>query len=120
MKTAEAVAALAALAQGSRLEVFRRLVRQGPEGLPAGRIAEAVGIPNATLSFHLAQLGYARLVTSARRGRSIFYAANYRTIETLLGFLMTCCCRDAADGASARSKCRVSSVDKRKKGERGR
>jgi DNA-binding transcriptional ArsR family regulator len=117
MKTAEAVAALAALAQGSRLEVFRRLVRLGPQGLPAGRIAEAVGIPKATLSFHLAQLGHARLVTSARRGRSIFYAANYRTIETLLGFLMSCCCRDRAASGRAGSACGVSSVDRRKKGD---
>jgi len=92
----EAVAALAALAQQTRLEIFRRLVRRGPEGLPAGRIAEAVGVPPATLSFHLAQLGHAQLVTSTRRGRSILYAANYDTIRALLSFLTACCCQDAS------------------------
>ena len=112
----EAVATLGALAQDSRLAVFRRLVRQGPAGLAAGRIAEAVGIPPATLSFHLAQLGHAGLVTSARRGRSIFYAANYRTVEALLTFLMACCCRDAADAGPGRSACGTSSGSRRKKG----
>ena len=73
----EAVEALGALAQESRLAIFRLLVRQGPDGLPAGDVAEAVGIPPATLSFHLAQLGHAGLVRSRREGRRIIYSADY-------------------------------------------
>ena len=96
MKTTEAVKALAALAQDSRLEVYRRLVRQGPLGLPAGRIAAAVQIPPATLSFHLAQLGHAGLVTSRREGRSIVYAADYGAMQRLMTFLMECCCQGDA------------------------
>lgn len=92
MKASEAVAALAALAQESRLQVFRRLVQAGPAGLPAGRIAERLGIPPATLSFHLSQLGHAGLVGSRRQGRSVIYAADYLGMRRLLAFLMDNCC----------------------------
>ena len=90
------MAALGALAQESRLAVFRLLVRRGPAGLPAGEISERVGVPPTTLSFHLAQLSHAGLVTSRRDGRSISYAANYPGMQDLMGFLLDNCCRDSA------------------------
>lgn len=90
-----AVGALGALAQESRLSVFRLLVQRGPEGLPAGQIAEKLEIPPATLSFHLSQLGQAGLVTSTRNGRSIVYAADYKAMDRLMGFLYENCCQGA-------------------------
>ena len=86
------VEALGALAQGSRLAVFRLLVKQGPSGLPAGEISDRVRIPATTLSFHLSQMSHAGLVVSRREGRSIFYAADYDRMRDLLGFLMANCC----------------------------
>jgi ArsR family transcriptional regulator, arsenate/arsenite/antimonite-responsive transcriptional repressor len=92
METKDAVAALAALAQESRLEVYRLLVQAGPEGLPASGIAERVGIPGNTLSFHLKSLSQAQLVASRQEGRFIFYSANYRQMTALLSFLSENCC----------------------------
>ncbi|PYQ01408.1 MAG: transcriptional regulator [Acidobacteria bacterium] len=86
------VDALGALAQESRLAVFRLLVRRGPAGLPAGEISERVGVPPTTLSFHLAQLSHAGLVSSRREGRSILYAADYEAMQGLLDFLTENCC----------------------------
>jgi DNA-binding transcriptional ArsR family regulator len=100
----EAVAALGALAQESRLEIFRLLVRQGPDGMPAGHVAEALGIPPATLSFHFAQLGHAGLVRSRREGRRILYSADYDGMQALLAFLTEKCCQPAPRGGRAR-KC---------------
>jgi DNA-binding transcriptional ArsR family regulator len=97
-------AALGALAQESRLEVFRLLVRQGPEGMAAGQVAEALGIPPATLSFHLAQLGHAGLVRSRREGRRIIYSADFAGMQELLAFLTEKCCQPAARGGRA-GKC---------------
>jgi DNA-binding transcriptional ArsR family regulator len=96
----EVVAALAALAQESRLAVFRLLVQRGPRGLPAGQIAERLGIPGPTLSFHLAQLGHAGLVSSRREGRSIIYAADYAGMQALMAYLSVNCCREDADGCT--------------------
>jgi ArsR family transcriptional regulator len=96
MDTRRSVAALAALAQESRLEVFRLLVRRGPAGLPAGEIGRRIGVPPTTLSFHLAQLSHAGLVTSSRNGRSILYAANYAGMQDLMGFLLENCCHEGA------------------------
>src|SRR5713101_6641762 len=79
-----AVSALSALAQESRLEVFRLLVQRGPRGLAAGEIGHRVGIPATTLSFHLSQLSHAGLVTSRREGRSIIYAADYPSMLDLM------------------------------------
>jgi len=95
-----AVEALGALAQPSRLEVFRLLVRRGPQGLAAGDISEKVGVPPTTLSFHLAQLSHAGLLTSRREGRSILYAADYGGMQKLMGFLVENCCQDGT-GACA-------------------
>ncbi|HXB57140.1 MAG TPA: metalloregulator ArsR/SmtB family transcription factor [Vicinamibacteria bacterium] len=89
-----AVGALGALAQESRLEVFRLLVQRGPTGLAAGEINQRVGIPATTLSFHLSQLSHAGLVTSRREGRSIIYAADYPSMLDLMEFLMKNCCQD--------------------------
>jgi ArsR family transcriptional regulator len=94
MDAKRAVAALGALAQPSRLEVFRLLVRRGPAGLPAGEIGQRVGVPPTTLSFHLAQLSRAGLVASRRNGRSILYAADYAGMQGLMDFLLDHCCQD--------------------------
>jgi DNA-binding transcriptional ArsR family regulator len=98
MDSRAAVAALGALAQPSRLEVFRLLVRRGPAGLAAGEISERVGVPPTTLSFHLAQLSRAGLVTSRREGRSILYAADYGAMQGLMGFLTENCCQEGGCG----------------------
>jgi len=96
MKTTEAVDALAALAQETRLNVFRLLVEQGPSGMAAGEIAETIGIAPAALSFHLKELAHARLVKARQDGRFIFYAADFAAMNRLLGFLTDNCC--AGDG----------------------
>ncbi len=101
MKATEAVTALTALAQETRLAVYRRLVRAGPAGLPAGRIAAALALPAPTLSFHLAQLSQAGLITARRAGRSIVYAAHYGTMQRLLSFLTECCCQGECEGTAA-------------------
>ena len=93
MKSKTAIDALSALAQETRLAIFRLLVRQGPDGLPAGTIGERLDIPAPTLSFHLAQLSRAGLVASRREGRSILYAADYRGMNALLTYLTEDCCQ---------------------------
>ena len=98
MKTTKAVSALAALAQDTRLGVFRLLVQQGASGMAAGEIAERLRISPASLSFHLKELAHAALVTSRQDGRFIFYSANYAEMNRLLGFLTQNCC--VADGVT--------------------
>jgi DNA-binding transcriptional ArsR family regulator len=92
MKTTQAVIALAALAQESRLRVFRLLVPAGEEGLAAGDIAERLDIPPATLTFHLKELSHAGLVESQREGRSIRYSLRVAAIRELLAYLTHDCC----------------------------
>ncbi|HEY3799510.1 MAG TPA: metalloregulator ArsR/SmtB family transcription factor [Caulobacteraceae bacterium] len=92
MESHAAVTALSALAHPGRLEVFRRLVQAGPEGLAAGEIARATGSLANTLSANLNVLAGAGLVTSRREGRSIIYAAGYERMRELLAFLMEDCC----------------------------
>ena len=92
MKTIQAVPLLAALAQETRLSIFRALVQAGTEGLAAGRIAEAVGAPASTLSFHLKELAAAGLVRSRQDGRFIYYTADYAAMNELLTFLTEKCC----------------------------
>ena len=92
METNNAIAALAALAQESRLSAFRLLVQAGPEGLSASRIAEALKIPSSSLSFHLKELTHAGLVVPRQQGRFILYAARFDTMDALLGFLTENCC----------------------------
>src|SRR6188768_423490 len=96
MEKSDAVAALAALAQDNRLDVFRLLVQAGPEGLPAGEIAEALDLAPNTLTFHFDRLRVAGLVTVRREGRSMIYAARFETMNDLLGFLTKNCCQGAA------------------------
>lgn len=92
MDTKQVIAALAALAQESRLAVFRLLVQAGPAGLAATRIAEELDIPPSSLSFHLKELTHAGLVTQTKAGRSLIYAADFATMNGLLGFLTENCC----------------------------
>jgi DNA-binding transcriptional ArsR family regulator len=101
MEKTAVLSALAGLAQESRLDVFRLLVEQGPEGLPAGAIAEKLGVANATLSFHLKELSHAKLVTARQAGRFIYYAANFETMNGLVAYLTDNCCRMSCDVACA-------------------
>jgi ArsR family transcriptional regulator len=96
MERSNAITALAALAQESRLDIFRLLVQAGTDGLPAGRIGERLGLPSATLSFHLSQLKQAGLVTCRRDGRSLIYAAEYAAMNGLLAYLTENCCQGDA------------------------
>ena len=92
MKSDTAVTALGALAQESRLAVFRLLVQAGPEGLAPGAIAERLAIPAPTLSFHLKALSHAGLIEDRRDGRHIFYSARYAQMTALVEFLTENCC----------------------------
>lgn len=95
MEKQDVIAALAALAQETRLDVFRRLVRAGPDGVPAGQLASELDIPPATLSFHLKELRSARLATSEREGRVIRYAPDFAVIAEVVAYLGDHCCQDA-------------------------
>jgi DNA-binding transcriptional ArsR family regulator len=92
MKKSAVIAALGALAQDTRLDVFRLLVQKGPEGLRAGEIGARLGQPSPTMSFHLNQLRFAGLVTSRRESRSIIYSANFKAMNDLLAYLTENCC----------------------------
>lgn len=86
------IRALAALAQEHRLAAFRLLVQAGSEGIAAGVLAERIGVPASSMSFHLAQLANAGLVTQRRESRSIFYAADYAAMNGLMAYLTENCC----------------------------
>lgn len=102
METDKAVLALEALAQHSRIAIFRLLVEAGPRGMPAGEIAASVGLPGATLSFHLSQLKHSGLITCLREGRSLIYSADFDAMNELVGFLTDHCCGgDASQCAPA-------------------
>lgn len=92
MKATDVVTALAALAQDTRLAVYRLLVQQGPSGLAAGEIASRLDIAPATLSFHLKELTHAGLATSRQEGRFVYYAANFEAMNALVAFLTENCC----------------------------
>src|ERR1700758_1612466 len=92
MKKSTAVAALGALAQETRLDIFRLLVQKGPEGLAAGEIGDRLKLPSPTLSFHLNQMRFAGLVPSGRGSRSIIYSANFDAMNGLIGYLTENCC----------------------------
>lgn len=91
---------LSALAQESRLDIFRLLVEAGSAGRAVGQIGERLGLPSATLSFHLGQLRHAGLVTVRRDGRSLIYAANFQAMNGLIAYLMENCCGGDADDCS--------------------
>lgn len=101
MNSAAAVEALGALAQEHRLALFRLLVQAGDDGMPAGAIAEMLGVPNSSLSFHLAQLTRAELIQQRRQGRSLIYTADYGAMNALVGYLMENCCGGAACAPTA-------------------
>ena len=98
MENKDAVRALSSLAQESRLDVFKLLVRKGPTGLAAGELSEKLGIPPATMSFHLKELSNAGLISSRRESRSIIYSADYRHMQELIDFLLENCCADTDKG----------------------
>src|SRR5437588_9750701 len=97
MEKSNAVAALAALAQDNRLDVYRLLVQAGPDGLPAGAVADALKLAPNTLTFHFDRLRDAGLVTVRRDGRSMIYAARYETMNALIAYLTENCCRGRAE-----------------------
>jgi ArsR family transcriptional regulator len=104
MEKIDAVTALAALAQDNRLDVFRLLVQAGPEGMPAGAVAEALGLAPNTLTFHFDRLRIAGLVSVRREGRSMIYAAQFDIMNALLGFLTENCCGGVACAPAAACK----------------
>ena len=103
MKAGAAIEALGALAQEHRLALFRLLVQAGDKGMAAGAIAEKLGVPNSSLSFHLAQLRNAGLILQERQHRSLIYRANYPAMNALVGFLTENCCAgsDCGTGTAA-------------------
>lgn len=113
MKTIDAVTALAALAQESRLAIYRLLVQAGPEGMAAGAIADKLGVPPATLSFHLKELSRASLVTSRQEGRYVIYAAIFGNMVRLVTFLTENCC----GGHACMSEPTCSAAENVKQGE---
>ena len=110
MEKTDIVAALAALAQNNRLDVFRLLVEAGPEGMPAGAVATALGLPPNTLTFHFDRLRSAELVTVRRDGRSMIYAARFDTMNELLGFLTENCCAGAPEKCAPAAACKPTRV----------
>ena len=105
MKIELAVEALAALAQETRLSIFRLLVQAGKEGVAAGVLGETLGIPPATLSFHLKTLTHAKLVKSRTEGRFVIYTANYTGMDKLIAYLTEHCCAGDATQCAPIKKC---------------
>ncbi|MFC5480883.1 ArsR/SmtB family transcription factor [Massilia suwonensis] len=105
MDTRSALAALAALAQESRLAVFRLLVQVGPAGMAASRIAEQLDIAPSSLSFHLKELSHAKLLDARQDGRFVIYSANVEAMNGLVGFLTENCCGGVPCVASAPNAC---------------
>lgn len=116
MEIKSALVALSALAQETRLAVFRYLVEAGPEGMTVGRIGEALGVPAATLSFHLKELSHAGLVSSRQESRFIWYSANYESMNGLIAYLTENCCRGQPEacgvGCAPRTKSTAASRKK--------
>jgi DNA-binding transcriptional ArsR family regulator len=108
MKPDIAIARLAALAQASRLSVFRLLVRKGPDGMPAGEIAERLGVAPNTLSFHLKELSNAGLLKARQEGRFIYYAPDFKAMNGLLSYLTENCCAEstASNDCAAPTVCK--------------
>ncbi len=101
MEQPAVIDALAALAQPHRLGAFRALVEAGPAGLPAGVLAERLGLSPSALSFHLAHLSRAGLIAARRDGRHLFYAADFAAMRSLVGYLTENCCGGATCGPAA-------------------
>src|ERR1700681_1777804 len=113
MEKTDVVAALAALAQDNRLDVFRLLVEAGPEGMPAGAVATALDLAPNTLTFHFDRLRAAGLVTVRRDGRSMIYAARFEPMNALLSYLTENCCGGAH--CAPAPECKPAAVSRRKK-----
>ena len=107
METKHAIQALSALAQESRLQIFRLLVQAGPAGLAAGAIGEKLELPPATLSFHLAGLTRAGLAQSRQDGRFVIYTADFAAMNALVGFLTENCCQGAGCETTTRPRRRA-------------
>jgi len=107
METTQALQSLAALAQESRLSIFRLLVQAGPAGMAAGAIGEKLELPPATLSFHLAGLTRAGLAQSRQEGRFVIYSADYAAMNALVGFLTDNCCQGAQCETTSRTRRRA-------------
>src|ERR1700693_5565126 len=107
MEKSAAVAALAALAQDSRLDVYRLLVRAGPEGLPAGEVATALSVAPSTLTFHFDRLRQAGLIQVRRESRLMIYSARYEVMNALLDYLSESCCAGPTDGSTKRASARA-------------
>jgi len=105
MKIKSAVEALSALAQESRLSIFRLLVQAGKEGVSAGMIGEQLGIPGATLSFHLKELTHAKLIKSRTEGRYVIYSASFTEMDKLIAYLTENCCAGDAAQCAPRKAC---------------
>lgn len=101
MESKSVVVALSALAQESRLAIFRLLVQAGAAGLPAGRIAEALTVPPSSLSFHLKELSYAGLIRSRQESRFVIYTANFEAMNDLIAYLTENCCGGAPCAATS-------------------
>jgi ArsR family transcriptional regulator, arsenate/arsenite/antimonite-responsive transcriptional repressor len=117
MEKIDAVTALSALAQDSRLDVFRLLVEVGPDGMPAGAIADALGLAPNTLTFHFDRLRVAGLVTVRRDGRSMIYAARFETMNALVGYLTDNCCDGAPEKCLPARRCDPVAKPKKRKRE---
>ncbi|MFZ6801495.1 ArsR/SmtB family transcription factor [Undibacterium sp. Di24W] len=107
METKSAITALAALAQESRLAIFRLLVAVGPEGLAASKIAERLEVPSSSLSFHLKELSHAGLIMSRQDGRFVIYSADFTVMNDLLAFLTESCCGGNPCSSTTVSNCKV-------------
>jgi ArsR family transcriptional regulator len=105
MKLDVAAGMLGALAQETRLDIFRQLVRAGREGMAAGAIGDKLGIPPATLSFHLKVLAQAGLAKSRSEGRFVIYSANYKEMDRLIAYLTEHCCAGDASQCAPRETC---------------
>lgn len=114
MKSSTAVEALAALAQEHRLALFRLLVQAGDDGMPAGAIAEELGVPNSSLSFHLAHLTRSGLIRQRRQGRSLIYTADYAVMNALVGYLMENCCSGTSCAPAAQCAADAAQTQERK------
>ena len=104
MKSAQAIAALGALASESRLAVFRLLVKRGPDGFTPSELVKRLDVPAPTLSFHLKELVHAGLVKSRREGRNLYYGPDVEQMSALVGFLTENCCVLADEACDAECK----------------
>src|SRR5262250_478922 len=115
MKKSNVIAALAALAQDNRLDVYRLLVEAGPQGMPAGQVAAALKLAPNTLTFHFDRLRAAGLVSVRRDGRSMIYAARYDAMNELLGYLTENCCQGRADRCAPAARMKRTPAPARRK-----